>query len=148
MTKQKAILMALAGFTENFRQATTKELSVLWTTSLEDLSMEAILKGTRRCLNECEFFPTIAIFREKAQTSSVGRAGQWDVKPQQIEHASKSVKMPEDFVRNLIAKAKAGNYSHGVLNSLPVHGSEDGLAFRVTRDAHGRDYVYYFREGR
>lgn len=144
MTKNKAILMALAGFTENFRQETTKELSVLWTTSLESLSMEAILKGTRRCLTECEFYPTIAVFLEKAK-GSMERTGQWD-DVAQIEYVKDRVPMPDNFkniIKDLMSSANV-KPKHGMLCSLPVHGvSEHGLEFRMTRDADGRDHVYY-----
>jgi len=142
MTKNKAILMALAGFTENFRQETTRELSVLWTTSLESLSMEAILKGTRRCLSECEFYPTIAVFLEKAK-GSMERT--WEDVPK-IEHVKERVPMPDEFrniIKDLMNSAKKVP-KHGMLCSLPVHGvSEHGLEFKMTRDAHGRDFVYY-----
>jgi len=137
--------MALAGFTENFRQETTKELSVLWTTSLENLSMEAVLKGTRRCLSECEFYPTIAVFLEKA-TGQLERSGQWSDVPKKIEHVKDKVPMPDEFkniIKGLMKSAKEVP-KHGMLCSLPVHGvSEHGLEFKLTRDAHGRDFVYY-----
>lgn len=144
-TKEQAILLALAGFSENFRKETTKELSVLWISSLENLSMEAILKGTRRCLTECEFYPTIAVFREKALGSVTERSGQWSDAPQ-IEHVKEKVPMPDNFkniIKDLMNNVKKAP-EHGMLCSLPVHGvSEHGLAFKLTRDAYGRDYVYY-----
>ena len=143
-TKEQAILLALAGFSENFRKTTTKELSVLWFNSLKDLSMEAILKGTRRCLTECEFYPTIAVFLEKAK-GQLERSGQWTDVPQ-IEHARTGVPMPDNFkniIKDLMNSAKA-TPEHGMLCSLPVHGvSEHGLEFKMTRDAYGRDYVFY-----
>jgi len=141
-TKEQAILLALAGFSENFRKVTTKELSVLWISSLKDLSMEAILKGTRRCLTECEFYPTIAVFREKASGTT---PGQWPDAPQ-IEYVKKGIPMPDNFkniIKDLMNSAKEVP-KHGMLCSLPVHGvSEHGLEFKMTRDAYGRDYVYY-----
>ena len=141
-TKEQAILLALAGFSENFRKVTTKELSVLWISSLENLSMEAILKGTRRCLTECEFYPTIAVFREKASGNTPGQLAD----APQIEYVKKGIPMPDNF-RNII-KALMNSAKevpkHGMLCSLPVHGvSEHGLEFKLTRDAYGRDYVYY-----
>ena len=94
--KKEAILVSLASFTENYRKATTKELNLLWIESLKDLSMEEISRGTRRCLTECEIFPTIAHFIEKAKTNPMVRAGQWTDVPK-IEQAHKRVPMPDEF---------------------------------------------------
>ena len=58
--------------------------------------MEEISWGTRRCLTECEIFPTIANFIEKAKTNPMGRAGQWTDAPK-IEHVRKRVPMPDEF---------------------------------------------------
>ena len=102
MRKREAILVSLASFTENYRKATTKELNLLWIESLKNLSMEEISRGTRRCLTECEIFPTIAHFIEKAKTNSMERAGQWTDAPK-IEHARKRVPMPVEF-KNLYKK--------------------------------------------
>ena len=115
-TKEQAILLALAGFSENFRKETTKELSVLWISSLENLSMEAILKGTRRCLTECEFYPTIAVLREKALGSVTERSGQWSDAPQ-IEHVKEKVPMPDNFkniIKDLMNNVKKAP-EHGML---------------------------------
>ena len=100
--KKEAILVSLASFTENYRKATTKELNLLWIESLKDLSMEEISRGTRRCLTECEIFPTIAQFIEKAKTNPIERARQWTDAPK-IEHARKTVPMPDKF-KNLFKK--------------------------------------------
>jgi len=106
--------------------------------------MEAILKGTRRCLSECEFYPTIAVFLEKAQ-GQLERSGQWTDVPQ-IEHTKKGIPMPDNFrniIKDLMKSAKEVP-KHGMLCALPVHAvSEHGLEFKLTRDAYGRDYVYY-----
>ena len=100
--KKEAILVSLASFTENFRKATTKELNLLWIESLKDLTMNEIAMGTRRCLTECEIFPTIAHFIEKAKTNPMVRAGQWTDVPK-IEQAHKRVPMPDEF-KNLFKK--------------------------------------------
>ena len=94
--KKEAILVSLASFTENYRKATTKELNLLWIESLKDLTMNEIAMGTRRCLTECEIFPTIAHFIEKAKTNPMVRAGQWTDVPK-IEQAHKRVPMPDEF---------------------------------------------------
>ena len=100
--KKEAILVSLASFTENYRKATTKELNLLWIESLKDLSMNEIAMGTRRCLNECEIFPTIAHFIEKAKTNPMVRVGQWTDVPK-IDQAHKRVPMPDKF-KNLFKK--------------------------------------------
>ena len=64
--------------------------------------MEEISRGTRRCLTECEIFPTIANFIEKAKTNPMGRAGQWTDVPK-IDQAHKRVPMPDKF-KNLFKK--------------------------------------------
>ena len=58
--------------------------------------MEEISRGTRRCLTDCEIFPTIDHFIEKAKTNSMERAGQWSDAPK-IEQAGKRVPMPDEF---------------------------------------------------
>ena len=64
--------------------------------------MNEIAMGTRRCLTECEIFPTIAHFIEKAKTNPMVRAGQWTDVPK-IEQAHKRVQMPDEF-KNLYKK--------------------------------------------
>ena len=141
--KEDAIMVALTGFTENFRKETTKELVHLWLTSLGDLSMEAILKGTRRCLTECSFYPTIKEFREKA-TERVGTPIQ---NTPQIEHKSDRVKMPADFkqqLKKLMTSAKQKGGENKGLCAMPFEGEENGSRYRITRDARGRDYVFFY----
>ena len=138
--KEDAIMVALTGFTENFRKETTKELVHLWLTSLGDLSMEAILKGTRRCLTECSFYPTIKEFREKA----IERVGTPIQNTPQIEHKSDRVNMPADFIKKLMAGAQEKGWKNRGLNAMPHEGEENGSKFRITRDARGRDYVYFY----
>ena len=143
---REAILVALKSFSENFRKETTQQLTVIWLNSLGDLSMEAILKGTRRCLTECEFYPTIKIFREKALTSTTELGGQWKDAPQ-IEHKSDRVEMPADFkqqIRKLMAGAKQKGWENRGLCAMPHEGEENGSKFRITRDARGRDHVFYY----
>ena len=142
---REAILVALKSFSENFRKETTQQLTMIWLNSLGDLSMEAILKGTRRCLTECEFYPTIKIFREKALTSSE-RAVQWGNVPQ-IEHKKDRIDMPADFkhqLKMLIDGTKKDDWKNRGLNAMPHDGEENGSKFRITRDARGRDYVFYY----
>ena len=136
-------MVALTGFSENFRKETTKELVHLWLTSLGDLSMEAILKGARRCLIECSFYPTIKEFREKA-TERVGTPVQ---DAPQIEYTENKVKMPEDFkhqLKMLIDGTKKNDWKNRGLCAMPHEGEENGSKFRITRDARGRDHVFYF----
>ena len=144
---REAILVALKAFSENFRKETTKQLTVIWLKSLGDLSMEAILKGTRRCLTECNYYPTIKEFREKALTNTPSdRAGQWRETPQ-IEHTENKIKMPADFkqqLKKLVAGAKQDDWTNKGLNAMPHEGEENGSKFRITRDARGREYVFYY----
>ena len=60
--------------------------------------MNEIAIGTRRCLTECEMFPTIAKFIEKAKPNPMERAGQWSDAPK-YESSGKRVPMPEEFKR-------------------------------------------------
>jgi len=64
--------------------------------------LEQIAKGTRRCLQEVEFFPSVAKFIELAK----GNNRPWDVpaaEPLQIEENRERVPMPEEF-KNLFKK--------------------------------------------
>ena len=140
---REAILVALKSFSENFRKETTQQLTVIWLNSLGDLSMEAILKGARRCLIECSFYPTIKEFREKA-TERVGTPIQ---NTPQIEHKSDRVKMPADFkqqLKKLMTSAKQKGWENKGLCAMPFEGEENGSKFRITRDARGRDYVFFY----
>ena len=74
----------------------------VWVQSLSHLSLEQIAKGTRRCLQEVEFFPSVAKFIELAK----GNNRPWDVpaaEPLQIEENRERVPMPEEF-KNLFKK--------------------------------------------
>ena len=62
--------------------------------------MNEIAMGTRRCLTECEIFPTIAHFIEKAKTNPMVRAGQWTDVPK-IEQAHKRVQKEYKCPMNL-----------------------------------------------
>ena len=102
--KRKAILVSLNSFVENYRKETSPELNQIWVESLSHLSLEQIAKGTKLCLQEVEYFPTVAIFLEKA-TQRSKESDRWqDKKPdpdqQQIEHHHKRAPMPKEF-RNL-----------------------------------------------
>ena len=66
ISKNKAIMVALYSFAGNFRKEATPELIMIWLDGLKTLSCEQIDEGTRRCLRECEFFPPMATFKEKA----------------------------------------------------------------------------------
>ena len=119
--KKEAILISLASFTENYRKATTKELNLLWIESLKDLTMNEIAMGTRRCLTECEIFPTIAHFIEKAKTNPMERAGQWTDVPK-IEHVRKRVQMPDEFRKMFkkLSESKKLNCQLLTTNFLPL----------------------------
>ena len=96
-------MVALYSFAENFRKEVTPELIKIWLDGLKIFSCEQINEGTRRCLKECEYFPTMAIFIEKAiQGRKLARLKEKSEQPQ-IEHKSKAVQMPDDF-KNLYKK--------------------------------------------
>ena len=113
--------------------------------------MDEIRRGGRRRLNECELMPNIAVFREKIKSIGdersgldVGFAGAWTDAPK-IENKSKKVGMPTNvkkLLQELLAEASKNQHKTG-LTARTVHGTENGLDFKITRDAHGRDYVYY-----
>jgi len=72
--------------------------------SLSHLSTEQIARGTKKCLQESEFFPTVAKFLELAMQHSK-ESDRWqepDPNQQKIEHKRKAVPMPDKF-RNLFA---------------------------------------------
>jgi len=98
-------MVSLASFAENYRKETSKELMQVWMQSLSHLSPLQIAKGTKKCIQEEEFFPTVAKFLELA-TQHTKQSDRWeDVKPdqEQIEHKRKSVPMPEEY-RQLFKK--------------------------------------------
>ena len=100
--KQKAILVSLNSFGSNYRKTIDHDLKQVWVQSLSHLSLEQIAKGTRRCLQEVEFFPSVAKFIELAK----GNNRPWDVpasEPLQIEENRERVPMPEEF-KNLFKK--------------------------------------------
>ena len=113
---QKAVTVALLAFSENFRQAVTEDLTSVWMNTLGELSMDAIKTGTRRCLTECEFFPSLSVFITKTKKTDMLRPSTW-------EEATKA-KIPFVPFRT-------------------VHGTENGLNFTIKQDAEGRDIVEY-----
>ena len=97
ISKNKAIMVALYSFAENFRKEATPELIKIWLDGLKTLSCEQIEEGTRRCLRECEFLPPMATFIEKAtQGRKLALLKEKSEQPQ-IEHKRKAVQMPDEF---------------------------------------------------
>ena len=105
MDKKKAIMVSLASIAENFSKIVTPELNQIWCEALNKLSFDQIAEGTRRCLLECEYFPPIAAFRDKAiQGRSLALLKEKSNQPQ-IEHEKKGISMPENF-KELIKELK------------------------------------------
>ncbi len=99
--KKKAIAVSLASFAENYRKETTPELNQIWIESLNHLSLVQIAQGTRLCLQEIQYFPTVANFLELATLRSK-ESDRWkDIEPdpnqEQIEHNRKPIPMPEEY---------------------------------------------------
>ena len=101
--KRRAIVVSLVSFAENYRKETTPELSQIWTESLSHLSLNQIAQGTKLCLQELEFFPTVANFLERA-TQRSKESDRWqefqpNPEQEQIEHIHKPVPMPDKYKR-------------------------------------------------
>ena len=103
--------------------------------------MDALQTGTRRCLTECEFFPTLSVFIDKTKQNDL--AGQWEHKPQ-IEYKHDKTPMPAD-VKATVAKLmrEAAKVKTPFVPFRTVHGSENGLDFKISQDQEGRDIVEY-----
>jgi len=99
--KQKAIMVSLHSFTQNYRKETTEELTKIWKESLIHLSLSQIAQGTKLCLQEVGYFPTVANFLELATRHSKesDRWQEYEPNPEQeqIEHIRKPIPMPEEF---------------------------------------------------
>ena len=136
------ITVALLAFSENFRQPVTEDLTAIWMNSLQSLSMDAIKMGTRKCLTECEFFPTLAVFIEKSKRDMT-RPSTWDEAPK-LEYKKKYIKMPAD-VKQAVAKLmrEAAKIKTPFVPFRKVYGTENGLNFEMTQDSEGRDFVKY-----
>ena len=94
-------MVSLHSFAENYRKETTPELKQIWTESLIHLSLSQIAQGTKLCLQELEFFPTVANFLELA-TQRSKQSDRWqeyvpDPEQEQIEHVSNPIPMPEEY---------------------------------------------------
>jgi len=94
-------VVSLHSFAENYRKETTPELKQIWTESLIHLSLPQIAQGTKLCLQELEFFPTVANFLELA-TQRSKQSDRWqeyepDPDQEQIEHIRKPIPMPEEY---------------------------------------------------
>ena len=97
MDKKKAIMVSLASIAENFSKIVTPELNQIWCEALKPLSFDQIAEGTRRCLLECEYFPPIATFRDKAIRGRTLALLNEKSKQAQIEDERKGIPMPEKF---------------------------------------------------
>ncbi len=97
--KQKNIMVSLASFAENYRKETSQELIQIWFESLSHLSVKQIAKGTKKCLRELEFFPTVAQFLEKAMEHEKESDRWQEIDPSQLqlEHKRQPVPMPEEY---------------------------------------------------
>ena len=130
-------------FSENFRQPVTEDLTAIWMNTLQLLSMDSIKMGTRKCLTECEFFPTLSVFIEKSKRD-MSRPSTWDEAPK-LDYKKKYIKMPEDVkqtVAKLIREAEKIKKSEFV-PFRKVYGTENGLDFEMTQDSEGRDLVEF-----
>lgn len=134
--------MALLAFSENFRQPVTEDLTAIWMNTLQSLSTDAIKLGTRKCLTECEFFPTLAVFIEKSKRDMT-RPSTWDEAPK-LEYKKRYIKMPAD-VKEVVAKLmrEAAKIKTPFVPFRKVYGTENGLNFEVTQDSEGRDFVKF-----
>ena len=99
--KQKAIMVSLASFAENYRKEVSPELNHVWKESLIHLSLTQIAQGTRLCLQEIQYFPTVANFLELA-TQRSKQSDRWqeyqpDPDQEQIEHIRNPIPMPEEY---------------------------------------------------
>ena len=139
---EKAITVALLAFSENFRQPVTEDLTAIWMNTLQSLSIDAIKMGTRKCLTECEFFPTLAVFIEKSKRDMT-RPSTWDEAPK-LEYKKKHIKMPAD-VKQAVAKLmrEAAKIKTPFVPFRKVYGHENGLDFIMTQDSEGRDSVEF-----
>jgi len=94
-------MVSLLSFAENYRKETTSELSQIWMESLNHLSLKQIAQGTKLCLQELEFFPTVANFLELATRHSKesDRWQEYEPNPEQeqIEHVRNPVPMPDSY---------------------------------------------------
>ena len=97
MDKKKTIMVSLASIAENFSKIVTPELNQIWCESLESLSYEQIAEGTKSCLRECEYFPPIAIFRNKAIEGRNLALRKAKIDLPQIEHKKTGIPMPDEF---------------------------------------------------
>ena len=140
---EKALTIALMAFSENFRQLITEDLTSLWMNTLGDMSKDAIHTGTRRCLTECEFFPTLSVFIDKTKRNGMERAGQWESLPK-IEYQHDKKSMPAD-IKATVAKLmrEAAKVKTPFVPFRTVHGTENGLDFKISQDPEGRDIVEY-----
>jgi hypothetical protein len=140
---QKAITVALLAFSENFRQAVTEDLTSVWMNTLGDMSMDAIKTGTRRCLTECEFFPSLSVFITKTKKTDMLRPSTWEDAPR-LEYQHDKKAMPAD-VKATVAKLirEATKAKTPFVPFRTVHGTENGLNFTIKQDAEGRDIVEY-----
>lgn len=143
MEIQKAVTIALMAFSENYRQVVTEDLTSIWMNTLGDMSMDAIKTGTRRCLTECEFFPTLSVFIEKTKKNDMLRPSAWEDAPK-IEYQNDKKAMPAD-IKATVAKLmrEASKAKTPFVPFRTVHGTENGLDFKISQDTEGRDVVEY-----
>ena len=94
-------MVSLHSFTQNYRNETTEELTKIWKESLIHLSLKQIAQGTKLCLQEVGYFPTVANFLELATRHSKESDRWQEVEPnpeqEQIEHIRKPIPMPEEY---------------------------------------------------
>lgn len=121
----------------------TEDLTSVWMNTLGDLSMDAIKNGTRRCLTECEFFPTLSVFIDKTKRNGMERAGQWESLPK-IEYKHDKKAMPADIKATVaMLMREAAKAKTPFVPFRKVYGHENGLDFIMTQDSEGRDHVEF-----
>ena len=97
--KMKAIAVSLNSFGANYRKPVDNELTQIWIQSLQHLSLEQIARGTKKCLQEVEYFPSVATFIEMAKGRK--ESDRWvEPNPDQLqieERTGERVPMPKEF---------------------------------------------------
>jgi len=141
MTRDQAISVCLEALAVNFKEELSDELEGLWQGALSTLSPEQLQGGLKRSIERLKKFPTIAHFRELAIERYSG------VKSGNLLPGSELVKdkpthIAKENIKKLMAMWANGVEKPGSIKQSVNGTDSNGQRFRMTRDAHGRDWVF------
>ena len=143
MTRDQAISVCLEALAVNFKEELTDELEGLWQGALSTMTPDQLQIGLRKSIERLKKFPTIAHFRELAierysgSRSVPALPSQEIIKDKPTPIAKENINKLMSLWANGVEELPKGKIRHNHTGT-----DSNGQRFRMTRDAHGNDWLF------